>query len=367
MKHKIYLLAIVITFLQEVSLLAATVENVCAVQRPRSNIVEIFYDLVAPEGGVFDVDVSIAGGGDYPKLVTLSGDVGTDILPGRNKKIEWYAGVDWPQHVQSNFVATVTAISTDVKSDCFRGMVRIPRGRNIGISPSTGKPYTNAVEMTLYMDKSEVTYRHWKRVYDWAVAHGYSFGSRGEGKSDNHPVHSISWYDCLKWCNARSEMEGRVPACRVNGAIYRTGEHSPTVDFDCDGYRLPTKNEWRYAARGGLRSKRFPWGNSISHIRANYCGDSDQYDFDKSKGCHPLYNDGVTPYTSPVGSFAPNGFGLYDMAGNVSEWALDTEGVSEYVRRWNVGGDWHSSCIVESQGALIISGGKTTGFRAVCR
>ena len=87
----------------------ARVENVRAAQRPRSNVVEVFYDLVAPEGGVYDVALAIGGGGAEPPLSTLGGDWGADVIPGRNKKIEWDAGADWAQHVGSNLVATVTA------------------------------------------------------------------------------------------------------------------------------------------------------------------------------------------------------------------------------------------------------------------
>jgi formylglycine-generating enzyme required for sulfatase activity len=106
------------------------------------------------------------------------------------------------------------------------------------------------------------------------------------------------------------------------------------------GYRLPTEVEWEYAARGGLSGKRFPWGDTIEHSQANYRSYSEiSYDTSLTRGYHPTFNAGGFPYTSPVGSFAANGYGLYDMAGNVLEWCTDwyAEEGSDRVLR---GGCW---------------------------
>jgi len=67
-----------------------------------------------------------------------------------------------------------------------------------------------------YMDKTDVPYSSWQQVYTWAITNGYTFDNPGVGKASNHPVQNIDWYDCVKWCNARSEKEGRTPALLHN-------------------------------------------------------------------------------------------------------------------------------------------------------
>ncbi|MGD9782032.1 MAG: formylglycine-generating enzyme family protein [Kiritimatiellia bacterium] len=235
--------------------------------------------------------------------------------------------------VQMFYFYRVVATATNPPAPA--GMVLIPGGTNAGTNPlvdgeTYGPAYYPATYSltvpSFYMDKHEVTKALWDEVYAWAITNGYGFDNAGSGKATNHPVHTVNWYDAVKWCNARSQQEGRQPVYTVNGAVYMAGQSNDVVQTSAVGYRLPTDVEWEYAARGGAASRRYPWTDSdeIQHARANYFStNSFSYDTSPTRRYHPAYSNAPVPYTSPVGSFAANGYGLHDMAGNVWERCFD--------------------------------------------
>jgi uncharacterized repeat protein (TIGR03803 family) len=198
---------------------------------------------------------------------------------------------------------------------------------------------TNVYLSAFYMDVNLVSSNQWQTVYNWATNHGYNFDAiiPTSARAANYPVESMDWYDAVKWCNARSQQAGLTPVYYTDPAmtqVYTNGDVAVTnANWSANGYRLPTEAEWEKAARGGLIGQRFPWGNSISETQANYFSSFlDSYNLGPYAGVNTNFDGAILwtdlrtfaeDNTSPLGFFAPNSYGLYDMAGNVFEWCWD--------------------------------------------
>ena len=110
-----------------------------------------------------------------------------------------------------------------------------------------------------------------------------------------YPVVGVTWEQAHAFCN------------------WRTNYFNNASDTRAQAYRLPTEAEWEYAARGGRPMAMYPWGN-------NYARDANGCFFANFKPYRGSYNDDTGTTTMKVAQFRPNDFGLFDMAGNVSEW-----------------------------------------------
>lgn len=312
------------------------VSGVTGKQRPNTTLVDITYNLSLAEAptAIVTVKASRDGGVTFEAVPseTMQGAVGPEQTAGTGKTLVWAASQSWEAALYPTVQIEVTATIPPPA-----GFVSIPAGAfMMGDSFNEGSSYeqpTHSVTLSaFYMATHETTKAKWDDVRTWGLAHGYTDLYVGSGKAVDHPVQSVSWNDIVKWCNAASERDGLVPVYRTStGEVHRTGTDAPTIAYGNNGYRLPSEAEWEKAARGGLSGKRFPWGDSITHEQANYESSTDyDYDVSPTRGYHPDYQSGLSPYTSPVGSFAANSYGLYDMAGNVREWCNDWHGSTYY-------------------------------------
>jgi formylglycine-generating enzyme required for sulfatase activity len=174
---------------------------------------------------------------------------------------------------------------------------------------------------------TSVTMGEWQGVRNWAVQNGFDM-SDGDADGPEYPIININWYDAVKWCNARSAMEGLEPVYGVKGhdGYYTRGDSGKEGSEEIvllsnkNGYRLPLDLEWEWAAKGGRNSQGYTYAGSNSLDSVGW------------------YADNSGGEAHPVGEKAPNELGLHDMSGNVFDWCWDLNGSERRIR----GGSWYN-------------------------
>lgn len=316
---------------------APEVSNIRASQRPGTKLIDVYYDVTDPENDPVTVAIQLYSNTTPLPTISITGDVGTGITVGPNKHIVWNAGQDWNRRLTTQgkariIVDDMPTTSPNVAMSFVPGGFGTPTGAGYEI-------YTSG----FFMDKLEVSKQLWDDVKAWATTHGYQFDNAGTAFASNHPVNGINWYDAVKWCNARSERDGLVPVYYTNAArtvVYRSGQvvlDNNWSAWEANGYRLPTIAEWIKAYRGGQASGYFPWPSYFGSIDdninpglANYSDSGDPFETSMNS---PYATTPVGYYNGnqvPAGPNNANGFGLYDMAGNVGEWCWDRDFTNWY-------------------------------------
>lgn len=164
---------------------------------------------------------------------------------------------------------------------------------------------------------------------DWAHPEGPDSSLEGR---QHHPVVHVSWLDAVRYC-------------------------------EWAGGRLPTEAEWEYAARGGLVQKRYAWGNELRPGGVHMCN--------IWQGKFPDVNHGTDGYqgTAPVDAFAPNGYGLFNVCGNVWEWCSDWFSATHHLTgpRTNPRGPAHGTARVTRGGSYLCHKSYCNRYRVAAR
>jgi formylglycine-generating enzyme required for sulfatase activity len=237
--------------------------------------------------------VDARGGPTAEHQVVASLDEGQEVtVVGEIAGGDWYR-VELPDGTHA-YIASLMLVERPEPGESLRDcptcpeLVLVPAGEFLMGSPDDeegrhvqeGPEHRVALDRAFAVGRYEVTFAEWDACVEWGGC-AYRPDDNGWGR-DDRPVTNVSWHEAQEYVAWLSRVTGQR-------------------------YRLPTEAEWEYAARSGTRT-RYWWGDAVGRGKANCDGCGSRWDNER---------------TAPVGSFAANSFGLYDVHGNVREWVED--------------------------------------------